>query len=308
MRQSDLQTWQQTQTMREYFICSQNDVQKIPESLAIQIQQIVVARDTLYLLTNSGDLYVAGSNEYSRMGTTTQTSIYDPKKNTDVKDVQWICSGGINVFLGCKSGIFCCGYNSEHNLGLDDTNDRATFTHHEALSKLPLAQVIVGLYHTIAICSDKRVFGFGFNHAKQLANSTNRSIPTPVPIPEFANYDTIIALYYSTVLIKNGQLFVCGEDRLLFGPKSSTSFGEPKLVDFFKNMYVEHVVGSNDHTFVMVRGGKIFASGNNMNGELGVNLVQEKASNVLVPLHNVAQMGAGKNFSFALTCMCVINC
>jgi alpha-tubulin suppressor-like RCC1 family protein len=294
--------------MREYFICSQNEVKKIHESLAIQIQQIVVARDTLYMVTHNGDLYVSGSNEYSRMGTNTQTSIFEPTKNNNVTDVQWVCSGGINVFLRCKKGIFCCGYNSEHNLGLDDTNDRSSFTLHEALSNLPLAQLIVGLYHTIAVCTDKRVFGFGFNHAKQLANSVHRSIPTPVLIPEFANYDTIIALYYSTLLIKNGQLFVCGEDRKLFGPKGNPSFGEPKLVEFFKSMFVEHVVGSNDHTFVIVRGGKVFASGSNMNGELGVNLVQEIASNTLVPLHNVAQIAAGKTNSFALTCMLCSTC
>ena len=101
-----------------------------------------------------------------------------------LKDNFEIFSNYYSTFILKNKNIFASGNNYYGQLGLDDKDDRNTFTAVPPLpdGKVP-SQVVAGSNHTMIIAKDGTVFACGKNNDGQLGLGDNKNKNTFTPVP-----------------------------------------------------------------------------------------------------------------------------
>ena len=169
--------------------------------------------DYTVVLKNDGTLWGCGYNGYGQLGLgdardrTTLTKI-----TININDINSIyCGYNHTVILQNNGTLWGCGRNNYGQLGLEDTNNRYTFT---TISTNPgdIQSVHCGEEHTIVLKNDGTLWGCGHNNYGQLGlgDASYSTIFTKL----FANANDIKSIYcgseYTIVLKNDGTLWGCG--------------------------------------------------------------------------------------------------
>lgn len=235
-------------------------------------------------------LFTWGSGQFGNLGTGTSENHWAPIET--MKNALEVSCGSRHTGVISTQGLFMCGAGEAGQLGTGKRQSEAKFV--KVQTEKPL-QVACGEFHTGFITENRKVMMMGGNSFGQLGIGNKKSMVCPVEVN--VKKPLKLACGNHTVCITENGLFVWGNS--IFG-----EFLDPRKVDFSKNNIVEVDVG-NSFAVAVDEKGKVFAWGNNSNGELAVGDFQSRGFPVKVTGlkgKSIRKIAAGGNF-----CMCLVE-
>jgi alpha-tubulin suppressor-like RCC1 family protein len=193
-----------------------------------------------------------------------------------LKDNFEIFSNYYSTFILKNKNIFASGNNYYGQLGLDDKDDRNTFT---AVPPLPdgkvAKQVVAGRYHTMILAEYGTVFACGCNGNGRLGlgdNDDRNTFTAVPPLPDGKVAKQVVAgRYHTMILAEYGTVFACGYNYYgQLGMGHTNNVNTFTAVPLLPDRKVKEVVTGDNHTMILTNDGKVFASGNNFFGQLGL--------------------------------------
>jgi len=167
--------------------------------------------------------------------------------------------------------LYASGHNGNGQLGLGDTQNRKRFARIKTLPS-PVIKFAAGPGHSLVVLTNGELWACGANVWGQLGldNTQKRQRfervkELPSPVIKFA-----AGYYHSLVVLKNGELWACGDNR----------YGQLGLGDTEHRQHFERVKGlrspiiklegGNSHSLVLLKNGDLWACGYNDAGQLGL--------------------------------------
>ena len=247
------------------------------------IKQISCGGNFTFILMKDGSLWSCGCNTAGVLGTgdMLDRSVFKQVTININNDVEKIACGKNHAFILKNDGsIWACGYNSNGQLGLGDTNYRTTFTQVTTNINNDVKEVCCGGYHSFILKKDGSLWSCGYNDSGQLGLNDygNRSVFTKVTT-NINNDVEKIACGQEHVLIlkKDGSLWGCGYN--YYGSLGINESSE-KLV-FIKittniNNDVKEIYCGGYHSVILKKNNSIWSCGYNYYGQLGHNDYQHR--------------------------------
>ncbi|AEC01302.1 fimbrillin family protein [Parasphaerochaeta coccoides] len=233
-------------------------------------------------LKNNGTLWAAGLNIYSQLGvgaaTSYKTSI--PVWVTSMgSDVAAVSVGNYHTMILKKDGtLWATGRNNYGQLGDGTTTNRSTPVQVKA-STTPndfmtnVVAVSAGSNHTLILKKDGTLWATGRNNNGQLGDDTTANKSTPVPVSSMRSDVKAISAgdVHSMILKKNGTLWTTGANSSgQLGVSAGTSYKTSTPEQVLSMGYDVAAVSSRDrHTMILKKDGTLWATGYNLNGQLG---------------------------------------
>jgi alpha-tubulin suppressor-like RCC1 family protein len=234
----------------------------------------------------SGKVYAAGWN-YGQLGVGEKG---DPWKFTEIKslsakEIVAIAAGAFHTLaLGANGKVYATGANRDGRLGFDDNANRETF---ELVASLEGITVIAaGNFHSLALSSEGKLYASGYNKFGQLGVGDNddRWKFAEVKPLEGAKIVAIAAGFdHSLALDENGKVYATGDNG--FG---ELGLGDTRkrnvwtLVGSLSDKKIVAIAAGAVHSLAFDASGKLYAAGNNSEGQLGLSGADER--NVFTPV------------------------
>ena len=236
-----------------------------------------------FIIDMSNTIHVTGHNSFGQLGLGNQTN---QNKFTQIipilgkKTVAISCGQWHTVVLYDDGTIYGAGNNGDGQLGLDPGAGSPTTFHpmiELPLGKKPVA-ISCGTNHTAALFNDGTVYTTGNNDFGQLGlgptNSGDKNTLQPmIGLPSGRRAVAIsCGSNYTVVLLSNGAIYGTGinnNGQLGLGNATSQTSLQPMIGLPSGKKAVAISCGTN-HTVSLFNDGTIYATGNNLIGQLGV--------------------------------------
>eukprot|EP01022_Parablepharisma_sp_SALTPOND_P019135 TRINITY_DN3227_c0_g1_i1.p1 TRINITY_DN3227_c0_g1~~TRINITY_DN3227_c0_g1_i1.p1 ORF type:complete len:969 (-),score=97.88 TRINITY_DN3227_c0_g1_i1:135-2957(-) len=221
--------------------------------------------------------------------------------NIAIKSVS--CGDEHSAFITGKGQIFTFGNNSDGRLGLGDKSVKQSSTPClvEALSRVTAVQVSCGSNHTAAILDNGDLYTWGLGEFGALGLSSIASQWVPVKVlfsskvpPRIVQISS--GTRHTSMVDDRGRLFTTGSnDSGQLGTGTRAQENLPVLVASVPERIQEAACGIN-HTLILATSGKVYATGGNTFGQLGIG--SKKASKVPIEVrglerHRIVKVSSG---------------
>ena len=228
------------------------------------------------IITNDSNLWSFGENYDGRLCLGTEEDCSMPQK-TSFSNIAKISAGYYHsLFQNDKGEIFACGDNLEGQCGLGHF-DSPQLTPN-LIPNLPskIVQFVCGFSHCLFLDSDGNVFSVGQNSFGELGLGHNETQNVLNKIPNVPPIKIISCVGASCYLIDiEGNLWSFGDNNFRqLGHDVSKNIKVPKIISTLKAIQQISYGSSGKHFFVKNSQKKIFATGNNANGQLGTGDTQ----------------------------------
>ena len=150
------------------------------------VKQIACGNGHTVIIKNDGSIWSCGYNNRGQLGLGNKTNqkTFTQVTNNINNDVKQVFCEYYHTFILKNDGsLWGCGYNDSGQLGLNDINDRTTFTQATTNINNDVKQVFCSRYHTFILKTDGTVWTCGYNSYGQLGlgDTTDRTTFTQVP-------------------------------------------------------------------------------------------------------------------------------
>ncbi len=237
---------------------------------------VACGSDHTIALTDDGEVYTWGDNDYSQLG-----RAVDESHPSNLPGVVNLASFLPDVPIGVYAGDALClvlmddggmvgwgaNYYGELGLGPGQPNIIAT---PRAVLISDVEEVSTGYYHTIVRKSNGELFIWGYNWDGQIGDGTNIDCPTPKHLSGFDNALSFLAAGLSSFVVNSsGEVYAWGNNSssYLGTGESSTKIYSPTQVQNLAD--IEVIYGGYDYTFAFETDGTMWGWGNNGDGQLG---------------------------------------
>ncbi len=303
------------------------------------ITQIACGNSHSIILTATNKIFSTGYNWDGQLGLghTENTTTFTKVDNIEIYDqandqyspislneivTKIICGNNYTMFLTSSNKLFATGDNGNGELGFGNTTNPYNFTE-VRINNLNNGENIINLdagrRHTLLLTSEKRVFGTGDNGDNQLGINTDGENVlefTPIPIANLNDneqIENIICGDFQTILLtNNNRLFGTGENwdgqlgKEIF--ESVYGFIEANI-PLQQDENVQQVSAGRYHTFILTSNSRLFGSGANWNGQLGLgnNNTSTIFQFTLIPTlflsnnETIVKIACGQEFTILLT-------
>ena len=237
------------------------------------------------LLSESGHALSCGRGDEGRLGHGDEKDQPVPRRIAALRNVRIVqVSAGYHhsLMLAHCGRVFSCGLNTygQLGLGLGDKRQRLVPTAVALPESHGVVQhVAAGALHSMFLTREGRAFSCGWNVYGQLGlghKSQSVLVPTAVRSrsPQPVRFVQLAgALTHSLFLAIDGAVFSCG-----FGPYGALGHGDredqtvPKKIESpsLENVRVAKISASGDISLLLAASGRVFACGDNCNGQLGL--------------------------------------
>ena len=187
---------------------------------------------------------------------------------------QIVCGSNYTFVLKNDGSIWSCGRNNYGQLGLNDTDNKTTFTQVTTNINNDVSQIACGQYHTFVLKNDGSIWSCGANGngTLGLGDTTDRTTFTQVTTNINNDVKQIACNSYHTFILKNdGSLWSCGNNDYgqlgLNDTDNKTTFTQ---VTTNINNDVSQIACGNYYTFILKTDGSVWSCGANSDGELGL--------------------------------------
>ena len=233
------------------------------------------AKDRLYDLMVEGGYEVnSGMSMDDMLGMLELSGI----RTSDIKQIS--VSKATNVNLMCAfivkndGSLWATGSNTNGQLGLGDTTNRASFTQVTTNINNDVKQVACGEAHTIILKNDGSVWGCGYdNGALGIFDGNSSSIPTRTTFTKVTNN---VNNDVKQVFAGSSRSYIIKNDDSLWasGLNSNGMIGNSDGGHLFKftqiSDNVKHVACGYQHTVILKNDGSIWGCGNASAGQYGI--------------------------------------
>jgi len=186
-------------------------------------------------IKSDGTLWTTGNNAYGQLADGTTTRRYTFTDVTPAGTTWEQIAAGIYYWLALRSDktLWACGRNNYGQLGDGTTTSRNVLTQ-EASGDSDWQSIAAGENHALAIKSDGRLFGWGYNRNYQIGDGTATSHSTPTQEASAAtNWVAVSAGSYHTAALKSdGTLWGWGANNYgQLGDRLNVTRYGPNLID-----------------------------------------------------------------------------
>ncbi|XP_024937570.1 probable E3 ubiquitin-protein ligase HERC4 isoform X3 [Cephus cinctus] len=262
---------------------------------ATQVEQIACGENHTVVITNDGQVYSCGNNDYGQLGHEKSRKRLQLIPGLDAFVFKRVACGASHTLVVNEWGqVFSWGLNSDGQLGLN------THTLNERVPRMVktlgtnvVIQIACGLKHTLALTNNGELYAWGSNSEGQLGfgPETKKEVKPKliaslkvIPIAYIA-----CGGYHSIAVTKSAAVF--GWGRNTFGQLGLNDTDErtvPCQLRTLRNAKVRYVACGEDFTVFMTMDGGVFTSGAGMYGQLG----HGNNSNDILPRKVMELMGS----------------
>ncbi|KAF6170563.1 hypothetical protein GIB67_031971 [Kingdonia uniflora] len=162
--------------------------QKIQAFQGISVKMIAAGAEHTAAITENGELYGWGWGRYGNLGLGDRNDRLVPQKVSAINGQQMIqvaCGWRHTISVSSSGGLYTYGWSKYGQLGHGDFEDHLIPHQLQALSHSFISQISGGWRHTMAVTSDGRLYGWGWNKFGQVGagDSVDHCSPVPVPFP-----------------------------------------------------------------------------------------------------------------------------
>ncbi len=253
------------------------------------------------LATNFNRVFAWGNNEFGQLGDEMGANRHMPYEITNKfyfqkeEKIEHISIGLGHSLLSTNLGrIFSWGNNEYGQLGDGTINKRNkpldVTSSFYLLSGELIKSISAGSLHSLISTTNGRVFAFGNNENGQLGDGTATSRVRPVEVTGYfrlLNDEVVVKVLagrnYSLALTSIGRVFAWGSNQ--YGQLTLAEYNGkiPEITDITNNIVkgkeeiVDIAIGaSSTHSFAITTTGKIYAWGNNENGQIGALITDKR--------------------------------
>ena len=183
------------------------------------VREMWLSGSASFLLTDGGQLYACGRNDYGQLGLdnwTDRHSTFEPVKGIEgtVREM-WVSDEGSSSFLLSEGGqLYACGGNDYGQLGLGDEANRSTFEPVKVIKRGTVREMWVTDHTSFLLTDSGKLYACGWNGQGQLGlgDKTNRRTFEPVKGIEGEVQEMWVSGGTSFLLTDGGQLYACGRN------------------------------------------------------------------------------------------------
>jgi len=257
-----------------------------------KVIQLSIGSSSSSALTESGQVFTWGRNNYGELGDNTTVDKWIPTDITSAfpaedKVIKLSLGGWYSSALTESGKVFTWGRNDYGQLGDNTTVDKWVPT--DITSQFPaddkVIQLSQGYYHSAALTESGKVFTWGANYRGNLGDGTtvDKWVPTDIT-GGFPADDKVIQLSigydHSAVLTESGKVFTWGINwfgqlgdgtivRKLVPTDITSQFpAEDKVIQLSLGSY---------HSAALTESSKVFTWGINIDGQLGDNSITDRS-------------------------------
>jgi len=242
-------------------------------------------------LTNKGDLYLWGRNDYGQLGTQDTIDLLIPKLinshlnlTSNEHIIDFDLGSNHSIILTSTNRVLTFGLNSKGQLGKGDLTSSNIAVDITDEFQLNPNEKILYVYakadRTSALSDTDRLFIWGDNTYGMIGDGTTIARRVPTDVTEYFNLeagDRIIEIHlshtFSAAISEMNKVFVWGSNTIgQLGDGTTTNSSTPKLLNSIPlddEDYINKISLGNEHILVTTHHHKIFSWGYNLNGQLG---------------------------------------
>ena len=246
------------------------------------IKDIESGVNTMYAITNDGEVYAWGYNGYGQMGFGDTSSRLLPVK-LNITNIKQISAGEHDTIALDNNGeVWVAGRNTEGQLGIGNSSDSAVWTKMKSSDGSKdiseIKEVSAGRYHTMLLNNNGEVYATGYNNNYQLGNGSSSTksyiiAMTDVDGSVMSNVKHIYASGDTSFVITNkGELYSCGYNnygQLVQRNTTNLSRFTKVDIDVSVNDIALTMAPSSQTTAYVDNIGRIYTVGYSKDGELG---------------------------------------
>ncbi|MDR3345618.1 MAG: hypothetical protein LBS73_00430 [Campylobacteraceae bacterium] len=270
---------------------NQNSFQLVTISnltLGTKIVSIAAGKFHSLALDSEGRVWASGVNDDGQLGlgnTNNQTS-FQPVTisglSPNAKIISISAGSRHSLALDSEGRVWATGYNYYGQLGLDNTSNQNSFksvTFKGLTSGIKIASISAGNLHSLALTSNGRVWASGWNNGLLgLGNIIAQASFQPVAIAALSSNAKITSIsagdYHSLILTNNGTVYSAGASgagQLGLGNVTNQISFQPTLIKGLSSgAKIASISAGGGHSLVLDSEGKVYSSGANEAGQLGL--------------------------------------
>nr|QEM23329.1 UV resistance locus 8 [Colobanthus quitensis] len=159
--------------------------QKIQTFQGVPVKMVAAGAEHSAAVTEAGDVYGWGWGRYGNLGLGDRSDRLVPEKVSPIDGIKMTlvaCGWRHTITVTDSGSIYTYGWSKYGQLGHGDFEDHPTPYKLEALSDKPISQISGGWRHTMAVTSDGKLYGWGWNKFGQVGVGDNVDRCSPVQV------------------------------------------------------------------------------------------------------------------------------
>uniref|UniRef100_A0A0E0H131 RCC1-like domain-containing protein n=1 Tax=Oryza nivara TaxID=4536 RepID=A0A0E0H131_ORYNI len=163
--------------------------QKIQAFEGVCVKMIAAGAEHTAAVTEDGDLYGWGWGRYGNLGLGDRNDRLVPEKVSSVEGEKMVliaCGWRHTITVSSSGSLYTYGWSKYGQLGHGDFEDHLVPHKLEALKDSSISQISGGWRHTMALTSDGKLYGWGWNKFGQVGvgDTDDHCFPVQVKFPE----------------------------------------------------------------------------------------------------------------------------
>ncbi|XP_052190726.1 ultraviolet-B receptor UVR8 isoform X2 [Diospyros lotus] len=159
--------------------------QKIEDFQGVSVKMVAAGAEHTAAVTEEGELYSWGWGRYGNLGLGDRHDRLVPHKVSSVegeKMVQVACGWRHTISVSSSGGLYTFGWSKYGQLGHGNFEDHLIPHRLEALRENFISQISGGWRHTMALTSDGKLYGWGWNKFGQVGVGDNVDHCSPMQV------------------------------------------------------------------------------------------------------------------------------
>ncbi|MDR3345619.1 MAG: hypothetical protein LBS73_00435 [Campylobacteraceae bacterium] len=248
-------------------------------------------------LDSEGKLWATGFNDNGQLGLGDNTdknlfqSVTFAGLNPNAKIVSISAGGRHSLALDSEGKLWAAGANDRSQLGLGDRDGQTSFqsvTFHELNSSTKIISIATGGYHSLALDNEGNLWATGDNYYGQLGlgDNTDKNLFQSVTFAGLSPNAKIVSIsageYHSLALDSEGKLWASGANEHgqtgLGKEIAQNSFQSVTFHNLTSGAKITSLSAGQHHSIALDSEGGVWATGWNVDGELGLGNLNEQTS------------------------------